>query len=704
MNRPDAPGHPGIPARWTSSAKTGVGTAATGVSRVWFTLSHGILNEVYFPRVDRACIRDFGLIVTAAGGFFSEEKRHCTSRVESLAPGVPGFRVVNTCRDNRYRIDKVVIADPARDVVLQRVTFTPLAGSIGDYRLFALLAPHLDNCGDDNTAVVTEYKGVPVLAAEREHEGRALALLSSGGWLARSVGFVGFSDGWQQLSRDGKLCDEYQRAARGNVALVGELETGRVAQGVVLALGFGLGIAEAAHNARASLLQGFDSACRTFVREWKEWQASLVPPPQPARTTLYLGSAAIIRTHEAKHAAGGIIASLSIPWGFSRGDDDLGGYHLVWPRDLAQAGTALVALGDNEGARSVLRFLQATQENDGRWSQNMWLDGTPYWQGIQIDETAAPILLADLALRAGVLEGEALSFFPMVKKAADFIVRSGPSTPQDRWEENAGYSPYTLAAEIAALLAAAEWAERAADAALAALLRETADRWNANVEGWTYVTGTELAHRLAIDGYYARVGPEGPDDVPLARREVVVRNQPGGRGGTPAGTLVSPDALALVRYGLRSATDPRILSTIKAIDALLEVDTPLGPVWRRYNGDGYGEHDDGKPFDGVGLGRPWALLTGERAHYELAAGHGDRAEALCDALERFAGSSGLIPEQIWDGPEVPTRELTRGGASGSARPLVWAHAEYIKLCHSLAAGRVFDLPPQTAHRYVTAPV
>ena len=155
-----------------------------------------------------------------------------------------------------------------------------------------------------------------------------------------------------------------------------------------------------------------------------------------------------------------------------------------------------------------------------------------------------------------------------------------------------------------------------------------------------------------------------------------------------------------MRFGLRAADDPRIVSTVKVIDATLRVDTPRGPAWHRYQGDGYGEHADGEPFDGTGIGRAWPLLTGERAHYELAAGRADVAGRLAQAMEALAGKSGLLPEQVWDSADIPERELFLGHASGSAMPLVWAHAEYVKLCRSLRDGEIFDRPPQTVQRYL----
>ena len=224
--RPCAPGWPGVPARWTSSAKSGVGTALGSASRVWFTLSHGILNEIYYPGVDSACTRDVGLMVTDGASYVSEEKRHTRSEVSLLARGVPAYHLRNTALDGRYQIDKDVLCDPATDVVLQRVHFSALDGRAADYRVYVIVAPHLNNHGAGNTAWVGDYKGVPMLYAQRD--GYALALACSSPWLARSVGFVGHSDGWQQLHADGRLVACYERAENGNVAMTAEIDLGLV--------------------------------------------------------------------------------------------------------------------------------------------------------------------------------------------------------------------------------------------------------------------------------------------------------------------------------------------------------------------------------------------------------------------------------------------------------------------------------------------
>jgi len=702
-----APGWPGIEPRWTSSAKEGIGTAMNAASRVWFTLSHGIFNEIYYPRLDQACTRDMGMLVASSDGFFSEEKRCCMHAVTLLAPGVPAYRLDNTCESGRYRIEKEIVTDPCREVVLQQTRFNPLVGPLGSYRVFALLAPHIGNRGWGNTGWISSYKGIPMLFAERD--GICLAVACSEPWLRRSAGFVGVSDGWQDISRHKEMTQTYRRAENGNIALTGEIDIRACAGAFTIAIGFGRNAAEAGNRVRASLLEGFAKAQDQYIWEWREWQDTLLGLERGHSTdqkqdTLepYRISTAVIRTHEARNLPGGIIAGLSIPWGFSKTDEDLGGYHLVWPRDLVESAAGLLAAGDHESVCRVLRYLQSTQEADGHWPQNMWLDGTPYWNGIQIDETAFPILLTDLAYREGSIGGEKrVALWPMVKAAASFILRNGPVTQQDRWEEDPGYSPFTLAAEIAALLVAAELADEAGEPAAATYLRETADAWNDNIERWIYVTDSETAKKHKVTGFYVRIAPpEVSDASSPAAGFITIKNRPPGNSREAADMIVSPDALALVRFGLRAPDDPRIVETVKVIDALLRVETPFGPAWHRYNGDGYGEHADGAAFDGTGIGRLWPLITGERAHFELAAGRRAEAERLADAMAAFAGRGGLIPEQIWDSPDIPSRELYCGRPSGSAMPLVWAHAEYVKLCRSLRDLTVFDTPPQTVKRYV----
>ncbi|MEO5815814.1 MAG: glycoside hydrolase family 15 protein [Gemmatimonadaceae bacterium] len=744
---------PGVEPRWTSSAKSGVGTALDGRSHVWFTISHGIIDEVYYPRVDQANTRDLGLLVSA-DGYFSEEKRDATSVVHLIAPGVPGYRLVNTCVQGRYVIEKTVITDPERDVLMMRTRFRALQGKVEDYRVFALLAPHVCNQGYGNDGWSEMYKGVPMLFARRLEV--ALALACDVGWRTMSCGYVGVNDGWRQVKASGWLNEPSHEARNGNIALTGEVNLAACARPsedvaeFVIVLAFGLGSAEAAQRGRMSLASSFDRVQSSYVREWTRFHEHTVGPraaanggatnpevsrqsaerdlavhahgsthahePLPRRTKperrkrasielpesvidLYRMSAAVLAIHEDKRASGAMIASLSIPWGNTKSDHELGGYHLVWPRDLVNSAGALIALGHSGLARRTLRYLMSTQEEDGRWAQNLWLDGTAYWSGLQMDEVAFPILFAEMLRREGKLED--LDPYPMIRRAAAFIVRHGPVTGQDRWEENSGYSPFTLAVEVAGLLAAAEFAERAGEDELALLFRDTADAWNARIEEWTYVRDTAIAREVGVDGYYVRIAPDDVcDAAPKSGGYIPIKNRPGGADWAHYAEIVSPDALALVRFGLRDPLDPRIVNTVRVLDTTLRALTATGPGWYRYNRDGYGEHEDGSPFDGVGVGRPWPLLAGERAHYELAAGRPDVAVHLLGVMRAQASDGGMLPEQVWDGPDRPAFELVNGRPTGSAMPLVWAHAEYAKLVRSLHDGRVFDMPPQPYERYV----
>jgi len=388
-----------------------------------------------------------GLIVTDGSSFFSEEKRHCKFASQPIEPGIPVYHLTNTELQGRYRIEKEVFSDPYRNVVLQRIRFVPLQGKLADYHVYALLAPHLANCGRENTGWVGDYKGVPMLFAERKD--CALAFACSTPWRKMAVGFAGSSDGWQDLSQHFRMTWDYTRAENGNVALTGAIDLEACGGEFTLALGFGDIWSEAGQQVRASLLEPSDDLRSHYVRHWKSWQDGLMKLDQPRREAdLYRASAAVLRSHESKDFLGGVIASLSIPWGFNKGDEDLGGYHLVWPRDLVETAFGFLAAGAEPDALRVLRYLEATQEADGHWAQNLWLDGRPYWGGMQMDETAFPILLVDAMCRGSrFVQSDPQRWWTLVSRAASFIVHNGPVTQQDRWEEDAGYSPFTLAVE-----------------------------------------------------------------------------------------------------------------------------------------------------------------------------------------------------------------------------------------------------------------
>lgn len=704
-----APGRPGAVPRWAPGAKDGVGTSLAGSSLTWFTIGQGILNEVFHPRIDHACIRDLGLVVADGDEFVSEERIDAETEVAYPHEGVPLYRVVNTCRQGRYRIEKTILAHPEQDAVLQYTRFVPLAGTLDDYQVYALLNPMLGPWGEfsPDDAWLADHRGVPMLFAKGPD--RAVALACSPDWIAGSAGFVGESDGWQDLSRHKRLTKVYGKAERGNVALTGRVDLSAGDGRFTLALGLGPDPEEAGLHALAGLLDDAGTLQEGYVRAWRGWQATVDPAQAPAGgRDLSRVSTFVLKTHAARANPGAMDASLATPWGAAQGRETVlaqRGYHLVWARDLVESAGGLLAAGDARDPMRTLGYLRSTQSTDGHWPQNQWVSGKPHEDGIQLGETALPVLLLDLLRRRGALPAaEVPAFWPMAREAAGYIVRSGPTTQQDRWENERGHTPFTLGCVIASLLVVAELADEHGEPAMGGYLRETADAWNQAIESWLYLTGNDLAERLGIEGYYLRIVPPDLDDhSPPKHRRLALKKDAKNPDGVRFSEVVSVDALCLVRFGLRRHDDPRILNTLKAIDATLKVETPRGPCWHRYTGDAYGEHRDGRPFDGRDghtHGRAWPLLTGERAHYELMAGRRDEADRLARAMAGLAGDSGMIPEQVWDADDIPEERLFKGRPSGSAAPLAWAHAEYLKLLRSIRDGAVFDLPPQTARRYL----
>ncbi len=692
-------GGPGISPRWAHSNKDGVGTAYSSDSRLWFTLWRGVVTEVYFPRIDRPQLRDVQFLLTDGETFFHEERRHLRTRVERPGDHALAYTVRSEEPDGRYRIRKSVISDPHLPCVLERTRVEALRPDIqARLRLYILAAPHLDVGGWGNSATVYEVLGQPVLCAERN--GVALAMATTRPFVRCSVGYVGASDGWTDLSRHRTLTWEFDRAPDGNVALVGEVPLSDPGEFTV-GLAFGESVPAAVTTLFQSLSTPFEVHHRRFMEQWARPAAHELPLSSTAldRGRLYRASRSILLAHEDKVYPGAFIASLSIPWGASKSDDDRGGYHLVWTRDMVRTANALLASGEPESARRALVYLSTRQRSDGGFPQSFWIDGTPYWQAMQLDEVALPVLLAGRLLDAGTLE--AFDPEPMVRRAARFLIEHGPVTQEDRWEELSGFSPSTLASCIAALTVASRLVRPRTDAVTADFIQEFADFLESHVESWTVTEhGTLLPE---VPRHYVRIRPasvdapepnEGPD-----LGAVVLPNFPEGTPSRfPASEIVSTDFLDLVRYGVRRADDPLVVDSLRVVDRVLRVETPFGPAWHRYNHDGYGQRDDGGPYAGWGVGRAWPLLTGERGHYELALGH-DPSPYL-RAMERFATPTGLLTEQVWDAPDLPSQHLTLGRPTEAAMPLAWAHAEYITLLRSAADRKVFDHLPEVSDRYL----
>jgi glucoamylase len=663
-----APGHPGIPPTWCSSDKDMVSTAL-GPSRLWATIGHGILNEVYWPSTGTPQVRDLGFIVAGPSGWY-DVKRVAQYTFSLPAPYIPLATVVHHGAD--YELELEIVPDPFRDALLIRYRLD------GDqFRLYTLLAPHLDPLEAGSTARVAE--GLLTAVGGKA----ALCLAAEGGFDRCSAGYVGTSDGWQDFDRNGRMTWSYTEAGPGNVALMGELTR----NAGVIALGIGSSPASASSIARAALAFGFAAGRDDFIKEWRAWGRALRLPrgPRNLRDAAML-SAAVIKMHEDRVHPGAVVASLSVPWGNTR--NSLGGYHLVWTRDALEAGQALLAAGQTNDARGLLSYLAATQRADGHWPQNMTPDGTEFWHGIQLDEVGAPILLAAQLQEEDAIDGMSGIGY-MVSRAASFLARHGPLSPQDRWEENSGASPFTLAIEIAALVAAAGWLEaRDRDYALS-----LADCWNERVEDWTYASGTDLDQQFGTRGHYVRIGPAGHEG--LHGRVQVLNREEG--GDIPATLLVGQDFLHLVRLGLRAPDDPRITDSVRITDGLLATLTPCGVTYHRYNGDGYGENADGTPFDGAGIGRGWPLLSGERGHYALLAG--EDPKPYLESMVCMTGRGGLMPEQVWDSDPIPQRFLYPGKPSGSAMPLVWTHSAFLQLYVARARGKPMEFLKSVNQRY-----
>lgn len=675
-----APSGPCTPT-WAPARKDLVG-ASLGSSRLWFTLAQGIVTEIYYPRIDIPQIKDLGFIIADDMGFWVEPRRLGKYTVTLPAPGVPAAEIVH--RHPRFTFTLEVCPSQRRDTLLIRYALE------GDASLkpYALLAARLGDDADSNMAYAADHDGRHVLWAEQGPFAVSLSASDESaaeGFGRRSVGCLEVSDGWQDFNRNGRMTWEYDSAGPGAVTLMGELaRNGR------LALGLAASKEAASTLSVSALMDDFDEEWADYCGTWAQWLGACRRATFGGKIDERLAlSAAVLKVHQDRTYRGATVASLSVPWGDS--STSRGGYHLVWPRDLVETAGALVAVESYRDARDVLRYLMATQQEDGHWFQNQWLGGRPFWQGVQLDEAAFPILLVSLLGARDALDG--IPVTDMIKRAVGFVCREGPSTNQDRWEENAGINMFTLAIAIAALVEGSTFLDGAAkEHAL-----KVADYWNAQLETWAFAKDTNLSKQVGVDGYFVRTVPLDACAHRVPLDQVMIIKNLAQDPGLPASDQVSTDCLQLVRYGLRAASDPSITESIKVIDHLLRTDTPSGPVWHRYNDDGYGEQDDGSAFDGTGRGRGWPLLTGERGHYALCAG--EDVTPYLEAMMAMSSPLGLIPEQVWDTAPITAHDLEPGKPSGSAMPLVWAHAEFCKLCHSLAQGSPVDRPAATWARY-----
>jgi glucoamylase len=693
-----APGAPGRAADFLPSDKAGFGTSTSRGSHVWFTLQPGGgTGEIYYPTLATPAARRLGFVVTGPGGYAVRVDRVGRHHVALADPRSLTFRQVDTAPGHAWQLQTTYVTDPARNAMRIAVHFRSLDGK--PYRLYALYEPTLSNSTSDDSGASRSG----ALVASDAHA--ASALVARPAFTATSNGYRGSSDGWHDLRDDGRMNWHYTAAPTGNIVQTGQTSlTGRRGhRDAVLTIGYAPAAAAALQTARGVATRTFEATSASYAAGWHRYLTGLRRPPSSLRTKQefreYLVSAMVLAASEDKIHRGAYVASPTMPWAWGGEKNPTGPYHLVWSRDLYEIATALIADGDRAGANRALSFLfDKQQKSDGSFPQNSTVTGKPFWGGLQLDEVADPIVLAYQLHRAGKASWQ------HVKAAANFLLgfsqdgHPAPYTPQDRWENQSGYSPATIASEIAGLVCAASIARHNGDAASARRYLATADSWRAHVKGWTATrTGPYSTQRyflrLTKDGHPNRgttynIGDSGPSNVDQRR-------------------VVDPSFLELVRFGVLPAGDATVRNSIKVVDAKLSYRTSHGRYWHRASFDGYGEQNDGGPWllgskddSFVTHGRGWPLLGGERGEYDLAAHHRGQAAEQLATMAQSANSGGMLPEQVWDHHAPAGRPgFAPGTPTFSATPLAWTHAQFLRLARDVALGRVADRPEAVVQRY-----
>jgi glucoamylase len=686
----DAPGEPGKQSTWAAGDKDGFGTSRTLRSKVWYTLNDGALTEVFFPRIDTPATRDTQLVVSDGETFVDREDEDTDHRVELLRARSPIYRQVNTAESGKYRITKTYVTDPDRSAVLVDIRFESLTGR--PYDVYVLHDTGLGLNANDDTG---RSEGDALLATD---DMRSSAVVASSGFTKTSSGYLERSDGWSDLRDDRSMDWSYTAPFRGNVVQTGATRLTGLAGGrrLRLALGFDAEAGAALGTARAALARGFASARAEYSAGWRGYFSSLhsVPASAAASRRTYTASVMLLAAHEDKTFRGGFVAAPARPWAWANELQHLPVYIAVWSRDLYEIATGLLAAGDSGAAHRALDHLWSVQQRpDGSFPQNARLDGEPVFGGLQMDEVAFPIVLAWQLGRTGAADWD------NVRRSADFLVARGPRTDQERWENIGGFSPATIAAEIAGLVTAADIASRNGEPVLAERYLGVADEWQSSLERWTLTTSGPLSE----EDYYLRITDDGDADsgakIQIADGGPLIDQR----------EVVDPSFLEMVRLGVKSADDKNILNTLEVIDNQLMYDTANGPFWHRSSFDGYGERPDGTQWEPVPpgsrqtIGRGWPLLTGERGEYALAAGIA--AQQYLDTMANVAEDSGghVIAEQVWDhNPPASTGpRFVPGENTFSATPLAWSHAQFIRLAHSIDVGRPVETPRIVACRYAT---
>ena len=737
-----APGGPGAPSYFDLARKDCLGTAAGRGSKVWYTVAGGVLSDVYEPTIDNTDVSTLQYVVTDGATFTDLQARDMTYTV-AVDPTGMACTVTSTDAKHGFRLVTTYITDPSSDTVLMSTRLQGLPGSganLAGLHLYARLDAHVNGNGGGgsanagaNSGLVDTPGSTPAAvvfstntvtnAANRDYAVPTYMALASPSVQAASVGYAGTaSDGLTQLDATHTLTP-YPSAPDGHVVATENVTPGP-GRDVTLALGFGRTQAQAIAVSQGSLSHPFGLTEAKYLLGWAAYDAGLRRPASLARS--YYLSANVLKASEDKTYPGAIVASLASPWGqavpagVTAGGEPsyFGSYREVFARDLYEAFTGLMADGDVATARAATLFLFDRQQlPDGSMPRNSLLNGkaAPDTGGTQLDEAAYPILMAYLA----GLGGDATLWQDHIRPAADFLVANGPSDGVERWEEQTGYSPSTIAAEIAGLTAASAIAASHGDAARARLYQATADDFQRNIKSWTVTTSGPYAPR-----YFIRLSKTGDPNAAISYSL--------GNGGPTLDqrAVVDGGFQELVRLGELPVTDPDVKASLAVLDKQISVSTPSGTGYYRYgndaakgSADGYGDcyqpsQDSctvpGAPWPPTdnGTGHLWPNLSGERAESDLAAGSAAGAASLLQAMINFSSGVGLVPEQAWEDPDLAASPygsdpatasigFTKGKAAGSASPLTWAQAQEVRLIASLGAGRNVDTPAITTARYVT---
>jgi len=633
-----APGAPGANATWNEANLQGFADSLGSDSKVWYTLGDGELENVFYPETDTPDTFGLQYIVSNGSSFADTETADTTHAISLVDPTSLVWQQVNTATNGDFTITKTYVADPSRSVVLIETTFDNLTST--PLQLYADYLPQLNNDGMGNTGGTDATSGD--LVASNGSVSSALA--SSAGFTQTTTGYVGSSsDGSEQLAGSYALTSTYSSASTaGHIVQVAQIPVAASGSTTfTLALAFDSSQSAAISDAAASLAAGFSSLESSFEAGWHSWLAGLNGPPASVTGSAkleeqYYVSLMELKADEDKTYVGAFIASPTDPWGTSVSANSAGGhgYHVVWTRDEYEMASALLAAGDTTDANAALQYIfNYEEESSGAVKQNTFLNGSTVFGSLQMDEVADPIILA---YQLGAASASDWSYIQLL---ASYLVANGPYTPQERWEENSGYSPATMASEIAGLLCAAAIAEANGATSDAATYQATALSWASEVDSLTYTTTGPYGN----GDYFLRITPDGD---PNSGASISIAN---GGGSHDDRTVVDPSFLELVRLGIKSPTATDITNTLSVVDSELEVQTPEGPIWHRYNFDGYGETASGGDYTGSGVGNVWPVLSGERGEYDVADGNLSGAQSLLETMAGAANSSYQIPEQDWAG-------------------------------------------------------